>query len=259
MPQNIFKWYNVNMYTAYIDLDGTLLDDRKLISQLTYNSLVSFQQRGNNLVLATARSRRLQGLQNCLKEATPYFILHNGGEILSGGKVIWRTFFDVKQTRAIGAYLTSNGIKAAVITESAYYANYDAPAVWGPIAGFIRTNFSNADFCAPKFTLLLDNNEAKKVTSPGGFARIEFTDDKSTAIISPAEASKGAAVKFMQEQLFVGSTSIFIGNDNNDFSGFEACNIKVAVANACNELLAAADIVIGDNNHDGVAHYLNTI
>lgn len=102
------------MYTAYIDLDGTLLDDRKLISQLTYNSLVSFQQRGNNLVLATARSRRLQGLQNCLKEATPYFILHNGGEILSGGKVIRRTFFDVEQTRAIGAYLTSNGIKAAV-------------------------------------------------------------------------------------------------------------------------------------------------
>ena len=247
------------MYTAYIDLDGTLLDDRKLISQLTYNSLVSFQQRGNILVLATARSRRLQGLQNCLKEATPYFILHNGGEILSGGKVIRRTFFDVEQTRAIGAYLTSNGIKAAVITENAYYANYNAPAVWGEIAGFIRTDFSDADFCAPKFTLLLDNDEAKKVTSPGGFARIKFTDDKSAAIISPVEASKGAAVKFMQEQLFVGSTSIFIGNDNNDLSGFEACDIKAAISNAAPEPLSAADIIIGDNNHDGVAYYLNSL
>lgn len=90
-------------------------------------------------------------------------------------------------------------------------------------------------------------------------ARVELTDGNATAIISPVAASKGAAAKFMQRRLFSGTKSIFIGNDNNDLSGFEECDIAVAVANASKDLLEAADIIIGDNNHDGVAHYVNKL
>lgn len=137
------------MYTAYIDLDGTLLNDQKCISEFTYETLTNFMERGNNIVLATARSQRLQGLQDCLKNITPHFILHNGGEILSGGKIINRTYFNAEQTKAIGAYLTDNGIKAAVITQKTYYANYNAPAVWGDIANFVALILQTKSFAHP--------------------------------------------------------------------------------------------------------------
>lgn len=245
------------MYTAYIDLDDTLLDDKKRISQFTCDSLSEFQRRGNNIVFATARSARLHGLQDCLKKATPYYILHNGGEIYSHGKLIKRYYFSREQTMLIGAYLSHNGIKAAVITEREYYANYDAPAIWGNIENFILTDFSDTGLCAPKFTLMLENDEQiEKAAVLNAHARIEITDRNSTAIISPLSASKGMAVRYMQEKMFPGSKSIYIGNDNNDLSGFKACDTKVAVANASQKLLAAADIVIGDNNHDGVARFL---
>lgn len=126
------------------------------------------------------------------------------------------------------------------------------------IANFIYTDFSNANFCAPNFILLLAiYKDIEKINILSNAARIEFTDTNTTAIIAPIEASKDASVRLMQK-IFSGNKSIFIENDKNDLSGFKVYDVKVAVANACDELLAKADIVIADN-HDAVGHYLNDL
>ena len=90
------------VYTVFIDLDDTLLDKEKRISDYTLGALQEFQTRGNNVVLATARSKQLHGLQECIKTVTPHLILHNGGEIISGGRTVYQGFFSIEETRRIG-------------------------------------------------------------------------------------------------------------------------------------------------------------
>lgn len=50
------------MYTVYIDLDDTLLNNEKKNSDYTYNVLIEFQKKGNSIVFATARSKQLHKL-----------------------------------------------------------------------------------------------------------------------------------------------------------------------------------------------------
>ncbi len=248
------------LFTVFIDLDDTLLNREKRISDFTADVLQDFQRLGNHVVFATARSGQLHGLQACIKTITPHFIFHNGGEIVSSGQTVYQGFFSAEETERIGRYLTENSIRAAVILDNAYYANYDAPEVWGSIRNFSFTNFADADFRAPKFSVLLnDESSADALRRLNGIASVTFIDNNTAAIIAPKDVSKGAAVRIMLDRLFPLCTSVFIGNDRNDLSGFEACDIKAAVANAEPALLEKADVVIGSNDDDGVARFLKEL
>ena len=52
------------VYTAFIDLDDTLLDQEKKISDYTLGALQEFQMHGNHVVFATCRVR------NCTLKTT---------------------------------------------------------------------------------------------------------------------------------------------------------------------------------------------
>ena len=72
--------------------------------------------------------------------------------------------------------------------------------------------------------------------------------------ILPKGASKGNAVKFMTDYLSIPrSHSFAAGDEDNDISMIQAAGYGVAMANASEEVKAAADIVtVNDNNHDGL-------
>lgn len=248
------------MYIAYIDLDDTLLNKEKRISDYTNDVLIRFQDQGNILVLATARSKQLKSLQDNVKNITPYFIFHNGGEIVCNGVTVYQKFFNAQLTERIGSYLTEHDVKVAVILDENYYANYDAPAVWGEIKNFHHTDFSGVDFCAPKFSILLDSESQVGVLNTlKDYAQTTYIDNYSGAIVAPKGVSKGVAVSFLQRCFFNKGKSIFIGNDFNDISGFDSCDIKIAVANAEKTLLNMADKIIGSNQDDGAAYYLDSL
>ena len=44
-----------------------------------------------------------------------------------------------------------------------------------------------------------------------------------------------------------------VGDSGNDLTMVQMAGLGVAMANATPDVLAAADVVTGDNNHDGVA------
>lgn len=248
------------VYTAFVDLDDTLLDSEKCISDYTITVLQDFQKQGNNIVFATARSRQLYGLQECIQTITPHFIFHNGGEIVSSSQTIYRGFFSTEETERIGQYLTEKSIQAAVILDDAYYANYDAPSVWGRIRNYRFTSFENVGIRAPKFSVLLNHeSETDALNALNDLANITIIDNHAGAIIAPKNVSKGSAVRIMLGRLFPFCKSLFIGNDQNDLSGFEACDMKVAVANAEPALLERADMIIGSNDDDGVARFLHVL
>ncbi len=248
------------MYTAYIDLDGTLLDDNKRISANTYNILSDFMGHGNNIVITTARSKRLNGLQNEVRLLTPYFIFHNGGELVSSGKILKRYFFTSSDIRRIGSFLSENGIRGALVTDDEYFANYNAPLVWGNISNFHFTDFSDVRISAPKFSVIIDSDEQISVLNKiEKDIQITYIDNGTGAIIAPENVNKGLAVSYMQNYLFTSSRSIYFGNDFNDLYGFNVCDIKVAVENAEPEIKEQADYITNSNNREGVACFLQKL
>jgi len=73
--------------------------------------------------------------------------------------------------------------------------------------------------------------------------------------IFSAEASKEHAVAYLRETYGFGRI-IGFGDNLNDLPMFTACDIRVAVENAKPEVKAAADMICGSNDNDGVAKWL---
>ena len=245
-------------YVVFCDLDGTLLDEKGGVTEFTQSALRQFKAAGHEIVFTTARSRRLHRIGDALRAISDDLILHNGGELIRKGEIIAKHDFPAAQAGEIGRALTEAGVCAAVILENAYYANYDAPAVWGEISGFERTDFSCWQMDVPKFALYFpqENPETFPATLRGR-GQLEITDRKRTGVFAPPGVSKGAAIReWMALCGMQDVTSVAIGNDTIDLSAFEACDVSAAVGNAQREALQAADVLIGRNDEDGVAKYL---
>jgi hydroxymethylpyrimidine pyrophosphatase-like HAD family hydrolase len=69
------------------------------------------------------------------------------------------------------------------------------------------------------------------------------------------KASKANAVKYLREKYKFDKVTAF-GDNLNDLSLFREADVKIAVANAKQELKNSADLVIGSNDDDGVAKWL---
>ena len=69
------------------------------------------------------------------------------------------------------------------------------------------------------------------------------------------KASKSNGIRFLRDRYGFDEVVAF-GDNLNDLSLFEAADVKIAVGNAKEELIAAADIVIGKNADNGVAEWL---
>lgn len=245
-------------YVVFCDLDGTLLNENGKVTDFTKEAFKRFKAAGNEIVFTTARSRRLQGIGGALREISDDFILHNGGELIRQGECIAKHYFSLAQAREIGLRMTKAGVCAAVILEDAYYANYDAPKVWGEIRGFVRTDFLDLPQAVPKFALYFPSGDASVFPKAlCGQGNLEITDRAKTGVFAPPDVSKGAAI---QEWIALCGmeewTSVAIGNDTIDLSAFDACDVSAAVGNAHREALEAADVIIGRNDEDGAARYL---
>ena len=74
----------------------------------------------------------------------------------------------------------------------------------------------------------------------------------------PKTVSKANAVMQLKAQLCCDKVIVF-GDGKNDIDMFEIADEAYAVENAVNELKAVATGIIGSNENDGVAKYLQKI
>ena len=73
--------------------------------------------------------------------------------------------------------------------------------------------------------------------------------------IFSAEASKENAVAFLREEYRYTSVVGF-GDNYNDLPMFKACDVRVAVDNALDEIKAAADHICESHDEDGVVKWI---
>ncbi len=270
--------------TLYIsDLDGTLLNTNCEISQNTVNTLNSLIDKGINFTVATARtSETVRHLTKDLRINTPA-ILMNGVAIydLKAEKYLsyellpknsLKTFFDIINKHGAWGFLYTvcdNRLET-------FYVNCDTPNSYD----FMQERIKKFN---KKFTQVCDFSECinmeciyysvshkeeflkpiyEKLKGLDGFSIEYYRDiyniDFWYLEVCSENASKyNSALKLKKAMGF--EKIVAFGDNLNDLPLFKAADECYAVMNAKDEVKAKANGVIGSNNDDGVATYIQSI
>lgn len=248
-----------------LDLDGTLLDDSKRVTDVSVSALRAAAARGVKVVIASARPpRSVRHLYTALGLDTL--------QINYNGALVWdepaRRPVDhrpmdpavvldlVAVVRArwphvlVGCEILdrwcTDRLDPAYSTET---ARLFAPDVVAPVA----------EFCVEPITKLLLLGDAATMARVGQ-ALAEITHPVTVIHGEPeliqvmdASASKGVALRRVAEQYDVPLGEVLaVGDAVNDVPMLEAAGVAVAVANAQPAAKAVADWVAPSNNDDGV-------
>lgn len=243
------------MKAIITDLDRTLLRTDKTVSEHTYAVLKKCHDRGMLLMAATARPERAvftyrdqigfdaMTTLNGARIVLPHDIIENGISP-SGAETILEKV--IKIPDLVFSMETGDGI----------FSNVPIPE-WN--AAVFR-DFPALPTNSVIYKLLLSSNEKdicpeveRALTSD---TYMTVAEGKLIQIMD-REATKWNGIKTMLEAVDIDAKeAVYFGDDNDDIEAIKNCGVGVAVSNAIDEVLAAADFITDSNDMDGVARYL---
>lgn len=259
----------------FTDLDGTLLDDKKQISERTKKALYKLNEQGHVLVFTTGRPlgsvlEARTALDLCFPDS--YIIAYNGSLIWhcdSSTPVIEHTIRmdDVRsilaETHALDIHCHTYENDTILFerdrTELSYYRTHihlPARVVSDIPSALSREPYKLISIRLEDHALL---EELKKRVLAKLSARITavFSNEHYLEFY-PIESGKGNAVKDLCKALSIPlSDAAAIGDEANDISMIDAAGLGCAIANAKPSVKEHADfITANDNNHDGICDLL---
>lgn len=265
----------MNKNILYVsDLDGTLLRSNQTTSEYTNQIINRMTERGILFSYATARSIHTAGIVTKGLKAKIPLIVYNGAFIMDNqsGEIIDASYFD--------KYVYS--LLEDLFSQNIY------PTVYSMVDG--KERFSNVPKKSSKGTLefIASRNDfrkrmvnTEKELMEGELFYITCIDDadklqsfyakyreqyhcvyqkdiysgEQWLEIMPKHATKASAIERLKKMMNCDYVIAF-GDGVNDIEMFELADEAYAVENAAPELKAVATDVIGGNNQDGVAEWL---
>lgn len=261
-----------------MDLDGTLLDDNKQITDGNRVALDRLLERGHGAIITTGRplkSAMDQAKLLGMDRPGCYLIAYNGAVI-----------YDWAQEKQIFcrslSYDAVNRVVELANERGEHVQTYDTWKVlvekrcddeavrrYCRLIGmeFRVIEDVHTDLTEKPVKCLVINYDVK-----AGLVKIQdwiranmseevdcFFSCNQYLEVVPKGMSKGEAVKMLSGMMGVDITeTVSVGDAANDLSMIEAAGIGVAMANATDEVKAIADYITTlDNNHDGIAEVVD--
>ena len=259
-----------------MDLDGTLNNDAKQITEITKRALMQAQKKGIRLALASARpspglfkERDILHLQ----EHGGILMSYNGGRIVdaASGKVLFETAMDILQTKQVLRFLKQlpvtpildDGARFYVTDSNGYKVDYECK--------------NNAMECSVVEDLeqFLSFAPVKILMSvqPEQLAAVQreiaaFLPDTLTVVqtapfyleVIPKTINKGQGIRDICSVLGIKTENVIaFGDAANDIPMLRAAGVGVAMGNAAEDVKVAADLVTLSNNDDGIAAALEKL
>lgn len=259
-----------------MDLDGTLSNDQKIITEKTRMALMRAQEQGIRLALASARPSpglyrerdvlRLQDHQGVLMS-------YNGGRIVdaASGAVLFETAMDLIQVRQVLRALEhlpvtpilDDGTQFYVKDRNGYQVAYEcrnnamqcvevkdlaAFLSFAPIKILMSADPGLITQLQKQIALILPPGLHVVQTAPFYLEVIPNTINKGRGIQEICRALKikpGEVIAF--------------GDAENDIPMLQTAGVGVAMGNAAEQVKVAADMVTSSNNQDGIAAALELL
>ncbi len=246
------------------DLDGTLLRSDKTVSPGNLAALKRCRQQGALIGVCTSRGE--PGVRRLLARLglCPDVLITSAGALARvGEEIIYKAGFSVQETRTLlAAARALDGGKYHITADTVDNIYHSYASTTDPTrAGGIHTDFSDFDLPSLKICVEVGTEEKAQALArsvPHCLA-VRFVEEdwykftKDTATKSRAIWAVAARLGLALEELTA------FGDDLPDLDMLRACGTGVAMANALPEVKAAADTVIGDNDSDAIAAYLDQI
>ncbi|MEW1952707.1 Cof-type HAD-IIB family hydrolase [Terrabacter sp. NPDC080008] len=256
------------------DIDGTLLNPERTLSDRTVAAIRSTLDAGHSFVLCSSRMpssmRILEGLYD--GHDAP-MIAYNGGLVLrSDGSASLNVPIGERDARALYERCRDLNVHMSVYVGDDWYAWDDdfwsrretnntavAPSLRSAHDYFGETRLPGGS--PHKVMCMGESNLIDQIASSvGGMAGLISYRSKDTYLeIANGNCSKGDAVKSVAGDLQVAlSDVVFFGDNYNDLPAFAVVGTSVAVANGRPEVLAAATHTTARHHDDGVAQFLES-
>ena len=251
-----------NCRLLLFDLDGTLLCSDKTISKRTLKALQECRKKG--ILTGVSTSRGEQNVLSFLDELKPDILITSGGALVKyNGICIYKAMFSKEETRNViqaARDICGAGCEITADTLDAHYWNYktdpkEYDKSWGDS---VYTDFNSFDKSSLKICVeIFDDSQAEQLKAIlKDCDCIRFSDGywykftKKTATKEKAVLEVCAACGITPEEITA------FGDDYADTGMLELCGKGIAMGNAADEVKEKADLVIGSNDEDGIAVYL---
>lgn len=259
-----------------MDLDGTLNNDEKHITQATKEALMQAQHSGIRLALASARPS--PGLyRECdvlnMRCFGGILMSYNGGRIVDAatGKVLFETTMDLPQTKSVLRKLETlpvtpildDGKQFYVTDKTGYKVDYECRN-----NNMVCSEVENlADFLSfPVVKILMSMQEEALPRIQKTIAA--FLPEDLTVVqtapfyleIIPRCINKGQGIRDICRTLGICEEEVIsFGDAENDIPMLKTAGMGVAMGNAADKVKASADFITLSNNEDGIAYALSRL
>lgn len=268
-----------NIKLIALDLDGTLLDSDKQLSEENRQALVRAAETGIEIVPATGRFYR--GMPLIIRELpyVRYVISINGAQVYDVAKQKTVCSSDIPLNRALSVMKRLDELPVIYdcfqdgwgwMTQELYDKAQDYTANIHSLEMIrdLRTPVPDLKTCLKErskdvqkiqmfFKDMKLRAEMLKKLSEEFPDLVVTTSIVNNIEINSREATKGNALKKLAEYLDIPlSQTMAFGDDTNDITMLQSAGIGVAMGNSKQEVKQAADYVTEDCNNCGVAHAL---
>lgn len=250
------------MKLLLFDLDATLLRSDKTISQRTMKALAKCREQG--ILIGVSTSRAIHNCMTILPVLEPDVVIASAGAVVQfRGEYIYAGEYTEEESRAMIAHarrICGADCEITIDTLKAHYWNYKVnPAIddftWGePVHTDYRDFYDKAvKMCVEIF----EPSQAEQLAASlpdcdclrfAGCAWHKFTKRESTKENAIKKVCAAGNIDLRDITAF--------GDDTPDIGMLTLCGTGIAMGNALDTVKAAADLVIGSNDEDGIAVYL---
>lgn len=264
---------------VFFDIDGTLLTDKRTVSQSTIEVINALKKKGILVGMATGRDPRFL-LQYMASLGLDVAIAYNGQYILSREKVLFASALPQKDVERMIAYAdkhrkdlsfgTSTGVAGSSIMNFgagnfAYSVSRMIPESWAGMINFIFNRLirwirpqKSVDLHSLltqpiyQMMLLVTERDTKKLAL--AFPHLTMTRSSPYAVdIISKGMSKLRGIELVGEQYgFTTDEVMAFGDSNNDVEMLSGVQFSVAMGNASRKVKQSASYVTDTNNKDGI-------
>ncbi|MGR6980431.1 Cof-type HAD-IIB family hydrolase [Testudinibacter sp. P27/CKL/0425] len=256
-----------------LDLDGTLLNTQKAISQRNQDAILAARAQGVYVILASGRP--YIGMKKYMQQlgmtgSDDYVLCFNGARVerADDGHVINSKMLSGKDAKRVAYYAQQMGLnthafspeRGLITPQPSHYTQHEADSNF---IDFTVIDFDTLDDDEPIIkSMIIDPPELleKIVTNLPSELAQRYTVVRSAPFflefIHP-QANKGAGVAALAEHLNIAAEQVICcGDAGNDLHMLQYAGLGVAMGNATDELKAVADYITADHNDSGVAQVI---
>ncbi|MDO4460016.1 MAG: Cof-type HAD-IIB family hydrolase [Clostridia bacterium] len=258
------------------DVDGTLLNSKKIITKKTKAAIENAIAEGKNIALSTGRGQaELRETYEILPDLR-YVVSYSGAHVLDRkeNKVIYSAAFDKSVAEKIFEVVKDKDIMIQLLTATksvvqadklvdisrygmtVYQESYDRIAT--PVDD-IHEFFMTTEEPIYKINLYHRTHDERVITKEelSGLDIETVFSEKTSVECSVKGVTKGVGVQKLAEYLGITMDEVIsVGDADNDYDVLTKSGLAVAMANANDNIRGIADVLVTTNNYDGCAEAL---